>query len=205
MSIPTWWEALTLFCVIGVVLLAILLAAAYRQLGNILLAMPRPRMGDVGEGPEMGSDLTDLGIAIVMPTLIIFLSRTCSVCPPIAAAVPVLRRAYPEIQVMPAIIGESGKAKDQYSQKLSPARVDLDWLYESWAIPGTPFVVGVDRNGVVRARGVANTLPQLEEMAEALGHQDRHPASSSAHLPIVPATPASAIHPHPSHEEVNAP
>src|SRR5712691_11772687 len=46
-------------------------------------------------------------------------------------------------------------------------RGDLAQLRDEWHIPGTPYLVSVDSDGRIRAKGVVNTPDQLSAMADA--------------------------------------
>jgi len=47
--------------------------------------------------------------------------------------------------------------------------------FQAFAVRSTPYLAAVDRSGIVKSRGVANTLDQVEEMlAEFLDESSNH-------------------------------
>ncbi len=64
-----------------------------------------------------------------------------------------------------------GRFSERYAERVgSLARTDLHHLYEAWAVPGTPFAVGLDAENRVVFSGVVNTLDQLETVSEAVSN-----------------------------------
>jgi len=88
--------------------------------------------------------------------------------------------------VVAAIIGGSDSERERYAAEVGTvARTDLAALGEEWRIPGTPFVVGVDSAGSVYKSGVANSLDQLESLADEV--------ASSAHAVADPEDAAATV------------
>ena len=178
------WHAVTTVLVVAVIVEGVVLAAALRHLGTILLQVGPPRHGDVQEGPELGREVHVDSLVSGHPAMILFLGPTCSLCKPVASALPTIRDRYEGLQLVPIVVGEDVPLKKTYAAALrvQGGRTDLDPLFREWGVPGTPFVVGVGRNGRVRARGVANNLAQLETMAEFLTGREPEPVTPDPSL-----------------------
>ncbi|MGH2724282.1 MAG: hypothetical protein ACRDI0_08450 [Actinomycetota bacterium] len=120
------------------------------------------------------------------PTAMLFLSPTCRFCRPIVSALPRVRVAYPEVEIVPIVVGEDEEAKVRFlTEHGLDARVDLDDLFADWSIPGTPFAVGVGTDRRIVTSGIVNTLPQLETFAQTILHrtrvgEDAHESSASS-------------------------
>lgn len=163
------WQVLVVLTVAAVIIEGVVLVGSLRELGAILLQIGPARYGDVDEGPPVGTLVEIETLRAGIPAMVVFLSPKCRLCPPIASALPVIGRSYSEVQILPAVVGDDEDTKKAYASALgSAARVDLEPLYEAWSIPGTPFAVGVDRQGRVLTSGVVNSLPQLEMLAETI-------------------------------------
>jgi thioredoxin-like negative regulator of GroEL len=111
-----------------------------------------------GEGPDLDQPAPDAAVAgyeASACTLVAFTSPACEIC---ARLLPGLRRlaaAYQEIELR--IVDSDAKPE----------------AFPVFGVRSTPYVVAVDGDGVVRSRGVANTLDQVEEMlAEVLARQE---------------------------------
>ncbi|MBK5224023.1 MAG: hypothetical protein JJE52_14350 [Acidimicrobiia bacterium] len=146
------WIASYVALWIAVVVLGVAVVALLRQIG-VLHARVRP-MGVHfgGEGPERHApaplperfafDAADV-------TLLAFTSPTCEICHSLLPGLRALRR------------DEKGLALELIDH--GPSTLEV---FSAYAVTGTPYVVAVDRAGIVQARGVANTLDQVEEMLD---------------------------------------
>lgn len=128
---------------LAVVVMAVLLVALYRQVGVLEARLgPRSALELADEGPPLGRPAPDPApLSRVGPELIAFASPGCRLCAELAPALAALRR--------------EGLA-------VHDLREDADHdAFAAYRVPGTPFVVfAVD--GVVAAKGLVNTLEQLE-------------------------------------------
>jgi hypothetical protein len=171
------WEVLLVFVFVAVVIEGVVLVGVLRQLGTILVQIGPPRPGIVdGAGPPTGS-LVDLEVVSRdIPSVLVFLSPSCQLCPPVAAALPDLEREFPEVEVIRAVVGAATDDKLAYARQVGPrARTDLDGLYEKWQVPGTPFAVGITSDGRVAVSGVVNSFPQLETLVQTVLNADPPP------------------------------
>ena len=143
---------------LAVLVLALAVVALLRQIG-VLHARLRPLgVHFAGEGPERLAPAPvapgiDYGEAQL--TVVAFTSPGCEICAGLVPGLRSLAATYREVAV------------EVVDHAPSTAAVFADFNVRS-----TPYVVAVDGQGVVRARGVANTLEQVEVMVEeALGER----------------------------------
>jgi thiol-disulfide isomerase/thioredoxin len=171
------WRVLILLLIAIVAVQAIVLIGVMRQVGAVLLQLHPPRVGEMpDQGPDAGAAVDFPGHTVGRPALVLFISPTCGLCKPLVPAVAALRRAYreDELEVIAAIIGGPNSDRERYAAEVGPAaRTNLTTLEEDWRVPGTPFVVGIDRAGTVYKSGVANSLDQLESLAEEVANSRR--------------------------------
>lgn len=183
----TIWQGVVVLLVVAVVIEAVVITGALRELGSLLMQIGPARYGEVGEGPQPGDD-AGVGLPADVPTIAVFLGPTCDYCKPIAAALPRVRADYPDLYWLPIVIGDDSSLKRSYAASLGPeARTDLDSLFSRWGIPGTPFGVGIGTDGRIITSGVVNTLPQLEDLAAtilaATAHHEEHLKSGGDEVP----------------------
>jgi len=125
------------------VALALAVLALYRQVGVLSLRLgPRTALELDDEGPPIGhpAPLLD-GLKRRGSELVAFVSLNCRMC----------------IEVVPGL------------RALAKEGIPVHWMredtheevFERWGVPGTPFVVHVV-DGVVRAKGLVNTLEQID-------------------------------------------
>lgn len=137
---------------VAVVVLALAVVALLRQVG-VLHARLRPLGAHfAGEGPERGApapggSVYAYGDAAL--TLLAFTSPTCEICAGLAPGLRALRRQYADVALHEIDHGPSTAG-----------------VFEAFGVRSTPYFVTVDRSGVVQARGVANTLEQIEVLVE---------------------------------------
>jgi glutaredoxin len=141
-----------LWAAVGV--LGCTVVALLRQIGMLHTRIAPMGVNFAGEGPALdepapeadGVDYSDSPV-----TLLAFTSPTCEIC---AALKPSLERI--------------GRTYDDIELRLIDHGDEAD-LFTRFEVRSTPYLVAVDADGIVRSRGVANTLDQAEEMlAEVL-------------------------------------
>jgi hypothetical protein len=134
---------------LGVVALAIAVLAVARELGSLRAALqPAGALEIPEEGPELGgrSDLMDvppgrLGLAV-------FTSDGCRMCRKLEPAVAALGR-------------------DPFVSLRTFDEVRDAAAWEAADIPGSPFAVALDADGIVLAKGTFNSAVQLESVLAA--------------------------------------
>lgn len=188
------WQAIVLLLVLYAVVQTIVLIGVMRQLGGVLLQLRPAHIGELpGEGPEMGIEVNVPGLNHGRPGLVIFLAPGCGLCKPLLPAIEALHRSYrQDIDVVAAVIGAEGAQIQAYANEVGViARADLAHLESDWKIPGTPFVVAIDRESRTYASGAVNSLDQLDTLADevvrhikrgedVLDDPDSLPAASTA-------------------------
>jgi hypothetical protein len=130
--------------------LAIALLALAREVGMLRLQLGTQGALEIsGEGPEIGSRATDLADRIdrngVDLGLAVFTSEGCGICETLAPAIDNVAND-PRLSV--AVFDEVAEAD----------------LWRTLEIPGSPFALALDREGVVLAKGTFNNLAQLESV-----------------------------------------
>jgi hypothetical protein len=131
-----------------VVLLAVAVMALLRQIGVLHQRLVPMGTHFAGEGPELDRPVPPIGFdwSAHALTVLLFTSRTCVLCRELKPSLDAFRRQYREIGMR---------------------TLDLDddaAIFSALTVRSTPYVVTVDRDGVVRGRGVANSLEQIEEL-----------------------------------------
>ncbi len=163
------WHFLAVATAALVVVEGAVLLGVLRQLGAILVAVgpAQPGVGP-GAGPTPGW-VIDLDVLEQnTPAVAVFLSPRCQYCPTIRDAIPIVRRRYRELLVLPVVLGDDDAEAAAYAHEIGgAATTDLERLAEEWAIPGTPFAVGIGADHRARVSGIVNNLPQLETIIAA--------------------------------------
>lgn len=138
---------------VAVLVLSVAVVALLRQIGVLHARLAPMGVHFAGEGPDMsapapaaGPDV-DYGDAEV--TLVAFTSPTCEICAGLRPSLAALRSQYRDLRLVEL---EHGSAT-------APA-------FRAFNVSNTPYFVAVDRGGVVRGRGVANSLEQVEELID---------------------------------------
>lgn len=161
-------DVLVLLLTAAVVLGGVFLVALMRQVGSLLLLISPENPRPVAGGPEIGSELVVPGTTRGTPTVVTFLAPRCPPCEELVPSLPVLRERYPEVELVAIVALGDDEERMSYAKSVGTfARADVPELFEEWHVQGTPFAIALDRDGRVRHRGVANTLDQLETLAEA--------------------------------------
>ena len=151
-----WWVVAFVVQWILLLVLAVVVVALARQVGTLHLRLgPRGALEIDGEGPALGEAprprLAHLyaggRVSVGGPgplRLVMFASPTCPICMDVLSAIP----------------ATAGAAR-------AVAQVVHDGeLERAWGVPGTPFFVVLDALGVVRAKGTANNLEQVEGLLD---------------------------------------
>lgn len=145
------WIASYVILWLTVLVLSIAVVALLRQIGVLHARLHPLGANFAGEGPALESpapQLSDVDYGDAPLTLLAFTSPGCEVCKVLKPSFDALRRGYPEIQLR---------------------EVDLEvarGTFDAFNIRSTPYAVAVDSSGVVRGRGVVNSLEQIEELLD---------------------------------------
>lgn len=137
-----------------VMVLGFSVVALLRQIGVLHTRVAPMGVHFAGEGPELDSPaptLDGLNYSASPYTVLAFTSPTCEICATLKPALQRLSRGYSEIDLQ------------MIDHGTRPG------VFSDFQVRSTPYLVAIDADGVVRSRGVANTLDQAEEMlAEVL-------------------------------------
>ena len=145
----TVWIVSYVLLWMAVVVLGFTVIALLRQIGVLHTRVAPMGVHFAGEGPDRDTLAPDHDVydySTSPYTLVTFTSPTCELC---ATLVPQLRHmttTYDELEL----------------RMVSSATHEP--TFRSFAVRSTPYLVAVDRSGIVKSRGVANTLDQVEEM-----------------------------------------
>ncbi len=142
----------------AVVALSLLVLALYRQVGVLTLRIaPRAALELAEEGPPLATPAPPLaGLARRGSELVAFFSEDCRLCRELGPGVRALGREGIGVRVV--YEGEERAA------------------FARWNVPGSPFVVHVV-DGVVAAKGLVNTLEQLDGVVAVGTARRRHAAA----------------------------
>jgi hypothetical protein len=143
---------------VAVAVLAALVLALYRQVGVLSLRIaPRAVLELADEGPAVGQAAPPLtGLIGTGAELVAFFSPDCRLCRELTPAIRALEREGLRVRV----VSESGEGE----------------AFARWNVGGTPFVVHVV-DGIVGAKGVVNTLEQLDDLVAAGSVRRRNAAA----------------------------
>ncbi len=141
-----------LWAAVGV--LGFTVVALLRQIGVLHTRIAPMGINFAGEGPELDqpapkTDGVDYSSSPM--TLLAFTSPTCEICATLKPSLERIGRTYDDIELR--LVDHDQEAE----------------IFSRFQVRSTPYLVAVDADGIVRSRGVANTLDQAEEMlAEVL-------------------------------------
>jgi uncharacterized membrane protein YphA (DoxX/SURF4 family) len=132
---------------VAVAVLTVLVLALYRQVGVLSQRLsPGMALEIDEEGPALNTPSPPLeGLAGRGAELVAFVSANCRLCHELVPAFDALDR--------------DGLAVRPVQEDESPE------VFDRWNVPGTPFVALVI-DGVVRAKGLVNTLEQIDGLVE---------------------------------------
>jgi thiol-disulfide isomerase/thioredoxin len=192
----TAWHGITIGLLFAVALQAVVLVALMRQVGRLLLRVGPARAGATEGGPKAGDELSVPGVREGYAAVVVFVAPGCGPCTALTPSLPALQRTYSKnrvkVELIAAIVEAPNGQGDELATRIgSIARTDLEREFKEWGVPGTPFGVGIDANGLVRIAGVVNNLDHLEEMVAAT-LEPRH-ARSELHRPETQAPEQVAV------------
>ncbi|MDR2837177.1 MAG: methylamine dehydrogenase accessory protein MauD [Azonexus sp.] len=169
----------------AVVALIVVVIALSRQIGILyeriapmgaLMMDSGPKVGEAApvlELPSLQGGRIAVGAAGARATLLFFLSPTCPVCKKLLPIILSLHAAEKSFELVFASDGEQ-PAHESFRKKAGLSAfpyVLSSELGMRWRISKLPYAVLIDRNGIVRAKGLVNSREQLESLftAEELG------------------------------------
>jgi methylamine dehydrogenase accessory protein MauD len=162
-----WW--LTSYVVLWglVVTLGILLIALAREVGALHLRLgPRGALEIDTEGPELWStapplegraadgNMIQIGGVADRLRLMLFASVGCPMCEDVVTAVGSIRRGVDAVVLMDDEPDDRERATNR--------TVSAPEAFLAYAVPGVPYAVVLDEEGLVAAKGTVNDPTQLE-------------------------------------------
>lgn len=145
------WLAIGLaVCVAAVAAFGLVVLALAREVGMLRLSLAsHGALEIVGEGPELGAMPAWAGVlpwqGSSLLGLAIFTSEGCPLCHQLA---PTLAYVAADPLLAVRVFDEVADAA----------------IWRQAGVPGSPYAVAVDSDGLVRAKGTFNSLPQLESI-----------------------------------------
>ena len=143
-----WWLAsyVGLWVAVGVLCFAVVVLL--RQIGVLHARLAPMGTHFAGEGPALGARAEEGPVVYGNHalTMLVFSSRTCVICRELRPSFEAIRREYREIHL------EMVELETQQR------------MFDAFSVRSTPYVVTVNRQGIVQGAGVANTLEQIEEL-----------------------------------------
>lgn len=132
--------------------LSVMVVALLRQVGVLHTRLRPLGVHFAGEGPERlvpAPPVPDVDYRSHAMTLLAFSSPTCEVCRELLPSLRVLERQYRDLALVEVELGAAAQP-----------------VFAAFNVRSTPYVVTVDRHGVVQGRGIANSLEQVEVLVE---------------------------------------
>jgi methylamine dehydrogenase accessory protein MauD len=178
LAMEGWWAASYVVLWLVVVVLCTTVVALARQVGTLHLRLgPRGALELDDEGPPLGGELDPVELAdlngdpvtIAAPgetQLLLFVSPGCSVCEQVLPAVAAVAD---DGGMAPYVLSDAGvedTARTLGGRRLRAPLVPAAGFARSLEVPGTPYALVLDPAGVVRAKGTANNLEQVEGLAD---------------------------------------
>lgn len=173
-----WWAASYVVLWLLVVALAVVVVALARQIGTLHLRLgPRGALEMDDEGPPLGTSLPEMTAPDLSgesrsvggpgePQLLLFASPGCMVCKQVLPSVPVIAD-YGHLTPYVLTDVDVEEARLAYrDEQLGAPVLAASHIATSYDVPGTPYVIVIDRMGVVRAKGTVNNLEQMEGLIE---------------------------------------
>lgn len=146
------WIASYVLLWLAVLGLSVVVVALLRQVGVLHTRLRPLGVHFAGEGPDRlvaAPPLPGVEYADAAMTLVAFSSPTCEVCHELLPSLRAMERQYRDLRLVEVELGEGSKP-----------------VFSAFNVRSTPYVVTVDRAGVVQGRGVANSLEQVEVLVE---------------------------------------
>ncbi len=144
------WMVSYIMLWLAVLVLGVTVVALLRQIGVLHLRVAPMGVHFAGEGPELDQPAPIIDLEVDYGesdlTLLAFTSPTCEICASLKPDLQRLEGHYDEMSLR--FIGHEDDPRS----------------FAEFNVRSTPYLVAIDGAGVVRSRGVANTIDQVEEM-----------------------------------------
>lgn len=147
------WVASYVVLWLAVLGLATAVVALLRQIGVLHARLHPLGVNFAGEGPLLDNPAplpSEFPYGDAEVTLVTFTSPSCEVCATLRPSLQALERAYREVAVRLVELDDGTRT-----------------TFAAFNVRSTPYLVAVDSLGLVRGRGVANSLEQVEELLDS--------------------------------------
>ncbi|MEM9036935.1 MAG: thioredoxin domain-containing protein [Actinomycetota bacterium] len=143
------WVASYIALWAAVVLLGLTVVVLLRQIGVLHARLQPMGVHFAGEGPELDGRAPAAGpFEYSAPmTLVAFTSSTCDICEALRPGLRSIERSYDDVELVEIESSDATRS-----------------TFRAFNVSNTPYFVAVDAEGIVRGRGIANTLDQIEEL-----------------------------------------
>jgi methylamine dehydrogenase accessory protein MauD len=170
----------------------VVVVALARQIGTLHLRLgPRGALEMDDEGPPLGEapepfDATDIeGAGVTIggpgePQLLMFVSPGCMLCEQVLPSVPAIAAVG---QLRPYVLTDVDATESSLTfgpKRLKAPVVPGQAIASAYDVPGTPYVVVLDDQGVVQAKGTVNNLEQMEGLVDTATRRAREGAAARA-------------------------
>jgi methylamine dehydrogenase accessory protein MauD len=173
-----WWAASYAVLWVLVVVLCFVVVALARQIGTLHLRLgPRGALEMDDEGPPLDEappivetrDLTGTPVTVGgggVSRMVMFVSPGCMVCDRVLPSLPVVATSA-GLETLVVTDVDAQESVAAFGTTTGGLRiVPSPELTQTYAVPGTPYLVVMDPEGLVRAKGTVNNLEQMEGLVE---------------------------------------
>jgi methylamine dehydrogenase accessory protein MauD len=163
-----------------VVLQTVVVVVAIRQIGVLHLRLGGRGAMALSAGPPIGQSAPSFvgldidGKPVESPwnagksSLLVFVSPGCGACPEVIPSIRAIRRSDRRHVEILLISATPGDGNVEFARKSHcPVIVDSD-LVSAYSIDAMPYAMAIDRDGVVRAKGIVNQIEHLEGLLDHL-------------------------------------
>lgn len=173
-----WWIASYIVLWLLVVSLAVVVVALARQIGTLHLRLgPRGALEMDDEGPALGDTPEPFELNTIdgrrvnvggpgEAQLLMFVSPGCMVCEQVLPSIHVVARSGSMTPYVLTDVDDFETERAFAPKKLPAAVASAPAVAASYSVPGTPYIIVLDRGGVVRAKGTVNNLEQMEGLVD---------------------------------------
>ena len=187
-----WWAVSYVVLWALVLVLCAIVVALARQIGTLHLRLgPRGALEIDEEGPPLGESPPPLdalavngeNITVGGPgeaQVLMFVSPGCHLCDQILPSVGAIDSGgeFRPLVVTDADVFETMGGFDV--KHIGAPVIPSPRLAQTYAIPGTPYLVVLDERGIVQAKGTANNLEQVEGLLDTARRRSRAGLEASA-------------------------
>ena len=178
-----WWLASYFVLWAVVISLCVLVVALARQIGTLHLRLgPRGALEMDDEGPPLGEAPPDFELADIdgrmrhiggpgEAQLLLFVSLGCMTCEHVLPGVSAVAGTGRLTPYVLTDVDAHESARTLKPKRIGAPVVPAAETARTYEVPGTPYVVMLDDQGVVQAKGTVNNLEQMEGLIDTGWHR----------------------------------